>query len=56
MMAAWGSSRPEVASFLLARGADPTLKDSEGKTALDLAEENGTPAVGEIVKFLQNAR
>lgn len=31
----------ELVKFLLGRGADPSLKDSVGKTALEYAEEKG---------------
>jgi hypothetical protein len=33
--------RLEIAKRLLEGGADPTLRDYKGKTAIDLARENG---------------
>ena len=38
LMAAAVNGRPSIVQKLLAAGADPTLKDKDGKTALDLAE------------------
>jgi len=38
--AAW-QGYPEVVKFLLDRGADPTIKDTKGRTALDLARTGG---------------
>jgi ankyrin repeat protein len=37
--ASWG--RKDVVELLLARGANPAVKDRDGKTALDLAIANG---------------
>ena len=37
--ASWGAS--EVVELLLKRGANPSIKDKNGKTALDLAVANG---------------
>jgi ankyrin repeat protein len=37
----------EIAAWLVAHGADPSLADKEGKTALDLA---ATPAVQQTLK------
>ncbi len=43
---------PEAVSLLLAKGADITLTDPSGKTALALAQEKGNT---EVVKLLRNA-
>lgn len=43
----------KVAEILVARGADLALKDADGKTALDLARENGR--LPEVVKMLEDA-
>jgi ankyrin repeat protein len=40
--------------LLLARGADPTLRDSSGKTALDVANEMPIPS-GRVVALLEEA-
>jgi ankyrin repeat protein len=40
-----------IVQYLLDRGADRTLTDSDGKSALDFARENGHQAV---VDLLQN--
>lgn len=40
-----------VVSLLLRQGADRTIRDTRGKTALELAEENGHETV---VKILRN--
>ncbi|MCO6511671.1 MAG: ankyrin repeat domain-containing protein [Aridibacter famidurans] len=42
-----------MAQFLVYSGADHRLKDAEGRSALDLARENGH---AEIVKLLENPR
>jgi ankyrin repeat protein len=46
--ASWG--RRDVVELLLARGANPALKDKNGKTALDLAVANGQD---DVVAVLQ---
>lgn len=48
MLAATAGTRPEVLDLLLAAGADPLARSSEGKRAVDYARDNdeifGTPA------------
>jgi tankyrase len=34
-------AEPEVARVLLAHGADPSIRDADGKTALELARQYG---------------
>ena len=34
-------AEPEVARVLLAHGADPSVRDAEGKAALEVARKNG---------------
>ena len=41
---------PEMAEFLISKGADVNVKDDEGKTPLDIARENGSY---QITKILQ---
>ena len=43
----------ESAQLLLAHGANPKLKDKEGKTPLDYARESGN---SELVTLLENAK
>jgi len=50
LMRAAFNSHDEIVKLLLAKGADPKLKEKKGKTALDLAEENKCTAVVEILK------
>ena len=40
---------PEIARLLLAHGADPTVKNDEGKDALDLARESNGSEMQEVV-------
>ena len=40
LMLAAGMGKPEIAATLLDLGADPNLRDSAGRTALDLASKN----------------
>lgn len=42
MLAARGNRNPEVLLMLLNAGADPTLRDNEGKSAYDYGAENGS--------------
>lgn len=43
-------SNPEIVKLLIARGADVTVKDKEGQTALSLAIRNNMPEIAEILK------
>lgn len=45
--------RADIVSFLLENGADPTIKDSKGKTALDWAKAEGH---SNVVFLLEQAR
>jgi uncharacterized protein len=45
--ASWG--RRDVVELLLKRGANPALKDKNGKTAFDLASANGQSDVLELL-------
>jgi ankyrin repeat protein len=40
LMVAAAESNPEIIKFLLSQGADGSIKDSNGKTAFDYAEDN----------------
>jgi ankyrin repeat protein len=42
--------RVEVVELLLARGADPTLKNVRGQTPLDVADENNQKDAGELLR------
>ena len=48
-----GRGDKELVSVLLAHGADPLLKDADGRTALERAEANGA---SEIVALLKQAK
>lgn len=48
-----GRGDKELVSVLLAHGADPLLKDADGRTALERAEANGA---SEIVALLKRAK
>jgi ankyrin repeat protein len=39
-----------IVDMLLLRGADPTRKSDDGKTAIDLAEENGHAALAGLLR------
>jgi ankyrin repeat protein len=39
-----------MAALLLEKGADPTRKNAAGRTAVDLARENGHPEVAALVE------
>jgi len=48
---------PRLVSLLLKYGADPTIKDSNGKTPLDFAKERGkTKAAEAIVRAMSSTR
>jgi ankyrin repeat protein len=42
--------KPELVSYLLRRGADPSIRDSLGLTALETAKLLGKPNVVEILQ------
>jgi ankyrin repeat protein len=42
--------RDDMVSLLLAHGADPTLRTDDGKSASDLAREQGHTAIAELLK------
>jgi ankyrin repeat protein len=44
------SSRGRIVKVLLEKGADRTLRNAAGKTALDLAQENGNPEILEMME------
>ncbi|BDI30785.1 hypothetical protein CCAX7_28360 [Capsulimonas corticalis] len=44
--------RAEAIRHLLARGADPTLRDAEGRTALDVAMQNGNVVEGDNAEMV----
>lgn len=46
---------PGVVEALLVRGADPTLSNSDGQTALDIAEASASSAVDLLTEALENA-
>jgi ankyrin repeat protein len=54
MLAAGYSKTPEMVTLLLAKGADPLAKDTDGKKAIDFAEQNDefkdTPAYQQLLK------
>ncbi|MBN2478345.1 ankyrin repeat domain-containing protein [Candidatus Micrarchaeota archaeon] len=41
---------PEIAEYLIGLGADPKLKNKDGKTALEVAEEEKNTAVAEFLR------
>jgi ankyrin repeat protein len=47
LMGAAANARAELLDLLLARGADPALVTTDGKTAADLAREHGHDGVAE---------
>lgn len=48
--AVWGNN-PEAAKLLLAKGADPTIKNKEGQTPLEKAQSEGKE---DLIKVLEN--
>lgn len=46
----------ECVSFLLDNGADPMLKDSDGKTAIDIAENKSTDDIIDMLKAMKGRR
>lgn len=47
--------RPQIVRILLRHGANPDLRDEEGKTALEKARERGEESHREVVQILQQA-
>ena len=45
-----GRGTEDVVALLIDRGADPSLKNSLGKTALELAEGNGHSSVASLLR------
>ncbi|MCL4219079.1 MAG: hypothetical protein KJ052_19015, partial [Candidatus Hydrogenedentes bacterium] len=45
----------ETARLLLKQGVDPTLKNAEGKTALDLARDAGITELAEVLAYQETA-
>ena len=52
LMCATRNGHLNVVQYLIKEGANPNIKNNEGKTALDLAEENRHE---EVAEFLRNA-
>lgn len=52
LISASAAGHEEIVKLLLEHGADPNIKSSEGKTALDYAQENG---YGEIARVLRKS-
>jgi ankyrin repeat protein len=50
LMTAAAEGQLEVVTLLLARGADPVLEDVDGDTAASFAEQNGHPAVFDLLR------
>src|SRR6476661_1277580 len=50
LMWAAGYGREDTVRFLLQRGVDPALRDERGKTAEDIARENGHTAVVQALR------
>lgn len=46
---------PDCAEILLRHGADPHLRDSEGRTALDIARERGNSGIARILEAAMKA-
>ena len=55
LMGAAAAGDPEMVDLLLAAGADPTLVSEDGKTAADVANEHGHPAVANYLQRLVQA-
>lgn len=46
----YDASEYEICAYLLAKGADPTIKDASGKSAMDYAEESGDRALIDLLE------
>jgi uncharacterized protein len=55
LMGAAASGLQEMVDLLLGAGADPTLVSEDGKTAADVANEHGHPAVASCLQRLLQA-
>lgn len=55
LMGAAAAGDREMVDLLLAAGADPTLVSEDGKTAADVANEHGHPAVASYLQRLVQA-
>jgi ankyrin repeat protein len=53
-MWASGYGKTDVVRLLLERGADATLKDDRGKTAADIAGEQGHQIVAQVLRDATN--
>jgi ankyrin repeat protein len=56
MRAANGNPNPDTVRLLLGYGADPALRDYKGRTALDFAEKNDTPAAHAIKELIMESQ
>jgi len=56
LMGAAANARLEILDLLLAHGADPSLKTTEGRTAADLAREHGHGEVADRLDALTTKR
>jgi len=54
MLAAAHNNTP-IVGLLLQSGADASKKSPDGKTALDLATENGNDTVVSLIRLMQQA-
>lgn len=50
LMAAAYFNQPEIIRLLLLRGSDPTARDEDGQSALNVAEEKGNDEIIELLK------
>ncbi len=41
--------KPDIVAFLIARGADPALLDSAGRSSFELAGSNGSPEILDLL-------
>jgi ankyrin repeat protein len=50
LMTAAAEGQLDVVRLLLSRGADPSVKDEDGDTAMSFALEKGHPEVAELLR------
>lgn len=50
LMIASGNDNKDMVEYLLLQGADPALKNEEGKTAIDIAKEKGYEDIVDLLK------